>query len=155
VLLLFDEAESLLGKRTSDVKSSNDRYANQETNFILARLEQFEGIAFFTTNLASAIDPAIARRMSVNVQFPFPDVEQREGLWRRMMPKEAPVAAKIDFEHLANKYEVSGGIIRNMVLRAAYLAAHAKQPIDMTFLGEAAEMEYRDRGALGSGGRLI
>jgi AAA+ superfamily predicted ATPase len=155
VLLLFDEADSLLGKRTSDVRSSNDRYANQETNFILARLEQFEGIAFFTTNLASAIDPAIARRMSVNVQFPFPDLETRELLWRRMMPAEAPVARNVDYEALAGKYDVSGGIIRNIVLRAAYLAAHAGKSIEMKHLQEAAEMEYRDRGALASGGRLV
>jgi hypothetical protein len=155
VLLLFDEADALLTKRTSDVKSSNDRYANQETNYILARLEQFEGIAFFTTNLASAIDPAIARRMSINIQFPFPDVDMRELLWRRMMPKEAPVSAGINFEALASRYDVSGGIIRNMVLRAAYLAARDKRPIEMGHLQEAAEMEYRDRGALGSGGRLV
>jgi AAA+ superfamily predicted ATPase len=154
VLLLFDEADSLLAKRTGDVKSSNDRHANLETNFILARLEQFEGIAFFTTNLASAIDPAIARRMSMSIQFPHPDAETRELLWRRMIPKEAPVAPKIDYAALARKYDVSGGFIRNIALRAAYIAAHGGRAIEMADLIEAAESEYRDRGALASGGRL-
>jgi AAA+ superfamily predicted ATPase len=154
VLLLFDEADSLLAKRTGDVRSSNDRHANLETNFILARLEQFEGIAFFTTNLASAIDPAIARRMSMSIQFPHPDAETRELLWRRMIPKEAPVSTQIDYAALARKYDVSGGFIRNITLRAAYIAAHGGRAIEMADLIEAAESEYRDRGALASGGRL-
>jgi AAA+ superfamily predicted ATPase len=155
VMLLFDEADSLFAKRTADVRSSNDRYANQETNFILARLEQFEGVAFFTTNLANAIDPAVARRMSLNIRFPFPDADTRETLWQRMMPAEAPVAADIDYRLLAQRYEVSGGIIRNIVLRAAYLAAHDGTKIEMAHLVAAAEMEYRDRGALASSGRLV
>jgi AAA+ superfamily predicted ATPase len=154
VLLLFDEADSLLAKRTGDVRSSNDRHANLETNFILARLEQFEGIAFFTTNLASAIDPAIARRMSMSIQFPHPDAETRELLWRRMIPKEAPVSTQIDYAALARQYDVSGGFIRNITLRAAYIAAHGGRAIEMADLIEAAESEYRDRGALASGGRL-
>jgi AAA+ superfamily predicted ATPase len=154
VLLLFDEADSLLARRTGEVKSSNDRHANLETNFILARLEQFEGVAFFTTNLASAIDPAIARRMSMSIQFPHPDAETRELLWRRMIPAEAPVAPRIDYATLARRYDVSGGFIRNIALRAAYLAAHSGRSIEMADLVEAAESEYRDRGALASGGRL-
>jgi hypothetical protein len=155
VMLLFDEADSLFARRTADVRSSNDRYANQETNFILARLEQFEGIAFFTTNLANAIDPAVARRMSANVRFQFPDAETREQLWKRMMPAEAPHSGLIDFRALALRFEVSGGIIRNIVLRAAYLAANEGTEIGMKHLSAAAEMEYRDRGALASSGRLV
>jgi len=154
VLLLFDEADALLAKRTADVKSSNDRYANLETNFILARLEQFEGIACFTTNLASAIDPAIARRMSVHLHFPYPDADTRELLWQRMIPSETPVATDIDFAALARRFDLSGGFIRNVVLRAAYLAAHRGVPVAMSHLLVAAEAEYRDRGALSSGGRL-
>ncbi len=155
VMLLFDEADSLFAKRTTDVRSSNDRYANQETNFILARLEQFEGIAFFTTNLANAIDPAVSRRMSANVRFQFPDAETREELWRRMIPAEAPLSGRIDFRSLAARFEVSGGIIRNIVLRAAYLAAHEGTAIEMKHFTAAGEMEYRDRGALAFNGRLV
>jgi SpoVK/Ycf46/Vps4 family AAA+-type ATPase len=153
VLLLFDEADTLLGRRTSEIRSANDRHANLETNFILARLEAFQGIAVFTTNLASAIDPAIMRRMSANIAFPFPDLEARAELWRRMIPAEAPTAGKIDFHKLA-RYELSGGFIRNVVLRAAYLAAREGKPIAMDQLERAARSEYNDRGSLTVGGRL-
>ncbi len=153
VLLLFDEADTLLGRRTSEIRSANDRHANLETNFILARLEQFQGIAVFTTNLASAIDPAIMRRMSANIAFPFPDVEARTELWRRMIPTEAPTTGRIDFAKLA-RYELSGGFIRNVVLRAAYLAAREGKPIGQDQLERAAKAEYVDRGSLTVGGRL-
>lgn len=155
VLLLFDEADSILGKRTTDIKSSNDRHANLETNFILARLEQFHGIAAFTTNIASAIDPAIMRRMSANIAFPFPDLEARAELWRRMIPAEAPVEGPIDFIKLAKAYEMSGGFIRNVVLRAAYLAAREGKAISTAMLDRAARGEYGDRGALTTGGRMM
>ena len=155
VLLLFDEADSVLGKRSSDMRGANDRHANLETNFILARLEQFQGIAIFTTNLASAIDPAITRRMTTHLKFPFPDVETRAQLWQRMIPAEAPVADDIDFTTLADRFEVSGGFIRNIVVRAAYHSARLGGPIDMASLVWAAEQEYRERGSLLVGGRLV
>jgi SpoVK/Ycf46/Vps4 family AAA+-type ATPase len=154
VLLLFDEADTVLGRRTAEVRSANDRYANLETNFLLARIEQFQGIAIFTTNLASAIDPAMARRMSMQVRFPFPDASSRAELWRRLLPEEAPRDAHIDYEALAGRYELSGGFIRNIVLRAAYLAAREGRPIGMYHLEEAAKSEYQERGAILVGGRL-
>jgi AAA+ superfamily predicted ATPase len=154
VLLLFDEADTLLGKRTTEMRSANDRHANLETNFILARLEQFHGIAVFTTNIASAVDPAVMRRMSANIVFPFPDAEARAELWRRMIPAEAPVTGKLDFHKLAKGYELSGGFIKNVVLRAAYSAAREGQPISMQHLEKAVHGEYGDRGALTIGGRM-
>jgi len=154
VLLLFDEADTVLGKRSTEMRGANDRHANLETNFILARLEQFHGIAVFTTNIASAVDPAVLRRMSANIVFPFPDVEARAELWRRMIPAEAPVAGKLDFVKLAKQYELSGGYIKNVVLRAAYSAAREGQPISMQHLERAAHGEYGDRGALTIGGRM-
>jgi len=155
VLLLFDEADTLLGRRTSQISGANDRHANLETNFILARLEQFKGIAAFTTNIASAIDPAIMRRMSANIVFPFPDIEARAQLWQRMIPAEAPIVGKIDFGKLAKEFELSGGFIKNVVLRAAFLAAREGSAIGMSHLERAARGEYGDRGALTSGGRLV
>jgi AAA+ superfamily predicted ATPase len=154
VLLLFDEADSLLAKRSGEVRGANDRYANLETNFILARLEQFNGIAFFTTNLSSALDPAVARRMSVQVSFPFPAAEARAELWRRMIPKDAPVQGEIDYGRLAERFKISGGFIRNIVLRAAYAAVRSGGKITMAHLEEAAQREYHERGSLGTGGRL-
>jgi AAA+ superfamily predicted ATPase len=154
VMLLFDEADTILGRRTAQVRSSNDRYANLETNFVLARLEQFHGVAIFTTNLATSVDPAMERRMSVHVHFPFPDEVSRAEMWRRMIPAEASVADDVDFDWLASRYQLSGGFIRNVILRAAFIAARCGEPLRMDHLVEAAELEYQERGALIAGGRL-
>jgi AAA+ superfamily predicted ATPase len=155
VVLLFDEADALLGKRTADVKSSNDRYANLETNYILQRLEAFHGIAILTSNLESSIDPALSRRLSFALRFPFPDEQQRAKIWRRMLPAELPVVGEIDFARLAKRFELSGGYIRNIVLRAAYLAAAAgRAGLAMEDLLAAAEHEYRDHGRFVAEGRL-
>jgi SpoVK/Ycf46/Vps4 family AAA+-type ATPase len=80
-IILFDEADSLFGKRT-EVRSSNDRFANLEVNYLLQRLDTFFGIAILTTNLGSSIDPAFKRRLAFRVHVQIPDEEQREQLWR-------------------------------------------------------------------------
>src|SRR5690606_4172637 len=90
-ILLFDEADSLFAKRT-EVKSSVDRYANLEVNYLLQRMEAFNGITILTTNLDSSIDDAFRRRISFRVDFPMPEVEDRERLWRAMLPAQADVA---------------------------------------------------------------
>jgi hypothetical protein len=154
VVLLFDEADALLGKRTTDVKSANDRYANVETNYILQRIEQFHGIAILTSNLEKSIDPALSRRLSFELRFPFPDVEQRTEIWRRMLPAELPVAGAINFAMFAERFEIAGGHIRNVVLRAAYLAASDGSALTEAHLMRAAEYEYRDHGMLVAKGRL-
>ena len=155
VVLLFDEADALLGKRTTDVKSANDRYANIETNYILQRLEAFHGVAILTSNLESSIDPALSSRLSFELRFPFPDEEQRAEIWRRMMPAELPLAGDIDYPMLATRFELAGGHIRNIVLRAAYLAASdGSDGLAQAHLLRAAEYEYRDHGMLMARGRL-
>ncbi|MDX2090079.1 MAG: ATP-binding protein [Kofleriaceae bacterium] len=154
VLLLFDEADTVLGKRNSKMQSANDRHANLETNFILSRLEQFQGIAMFTTNIPAAIDDAVMRRMSAHIAFPFPDAEARAELWQRMIPAETPVAKDVDFMRLARDFELTGGYIRNIVLRAAYLARREGKPLARSHLERAAHGEYGDRGSLSVGGKL-
>jgi AAA+ superfamily predicted ATPase len=154
VVLLFDEADALLGKRTADVKGANDRYANIETNFILQRLEAFHGVAILTSNLESSIDPALSRRLSFELRFMFPDIEQRTEIWRRMLPAELPIEGEIDYKALATRFELAGGHIRNIVLRAAYLAAADSDALTMQHLLRAAEFEYRDHGMLVAKGRL-
>jgi AAA+ superfamily predicted ATPase len=155
VVLLFDEADALLGRRTADARSASDRYANMETNYILQRLEAFHGIAILTSNLESSIDPALSRRLTFELRFPFPDEPQRAEIWRRMLPAELPLADKIDFVKLAKRFELSGGYIRNIVLRAAYLAASAGgDGLSMDHLIRAAEHEYRDHGRFIAEGRL-
>jgi ATP-dependent 26S proteasome regulatory subunit len=154
VLLLFDEADSLFAKRT-EVKSSNDRHANAEVNYLLQRVERFEGICILTTNFEGSIDPAFKRRLAFRMIFPLPDETERTELWRRMMPKTAHVADDVDFAELGADYELAGGNIRNAVLRAAFLAANEHAPISRELLLRAIRLEYRDAGKFTTAGRII
>ncbi len=153
VVLVFDEADSLFAKRT-EVKSSVDRYANLEVNYLLQRLDTFEGIAILTTNLEGSIDPAFKRRMSLRLQFPFPDEEMRVRLWASHLPSAAPVAGDFDFAELARRFPLSGGYIRNSTLRAAFLAAQERRPLSQEHLLRAIALEYRELGKLSTSGRM-
>ncbi|HVV82037.1 MAG TPA: ATP-binding protein [Kofleriaceae bacterium] len=153
VVLLFNEADSLFGKRTSDVKSSNDRYANLETNYLLQRLERFGGLAILTTNLTAAIDQAFKRRFTYDVFFSFPSPEMRAELWRRTLPERAR-GDDIGFEELAERYELSGGFIKVACERAAYMAGAAGQRISDELMRHTIERMYRERGKLSSVGPL-
>jgi hypothetical protein len=139
VILLFDEADSLFGKR-SDVKDSHDRYANMEVSYLLQRMEAYRGLAILTTNLKGAIDQAFLRRIRFIVQFSFPDASQRAEMWRRVFPKQTPTEG-LDEAKLA-KLNVTGGNIRNIALNAAFIAADADQPIRMEHILQAARSEY-------------
>jgi SpoVK/Ycf46/Vps4 family AAA+-type ATPase len=151
-VLLFDEADALFGKRSSEVKSATDRYANMEINYLLQRIERFSGVAILTTNLAAAIDPAFLRRLSVHVRFEMPDDDARAELWQRLLPSAAPREGQIDFGSLGRNYKFSGGYIRNAVLRAAYLAAADGRSITMNHLRRAADLEAWEMGRVAGGG---
>ncbi|MDX2093300.1 MAG: ATP-binding protein [Kofleriaceae bacterium] len=146
VVLLFDEADALFAKRT-EVKSSNDRYANLEVNYLLQRLEAYSGIAILTTNLEGSVDPAFMRRLASHVRFYAPELAERERLWRTLVPASAPLADNIDYEGLAERWEeFAGGHIRNAVLRAAFLAAAENTSISNEHLERAARSESRAMG---------
>lgn len=147
VLLLFDEADSLFAKRT-EVHTSHDRYANQEVNFLLQRIESYEGMAILTTNHEAAIDEAFKRRLRFRVNFPQPDEETRQLMWRTMVPKEAVLEDDVDWTELAEKFNFSGGHIRNAILRAAFLAAGQGKTIAHEHLLRAAALEARELGYL-------
>ncbi len=139
VILLFDEADALFGKR-SEVKDARDRYANIEVSYLLQRMESYPGLAVLTTNLKSAIDTAFLRRIRFVVQFPFPDTAQRAEIWRRVFPANTPTA-DLDAMQLA-RLNVAGGNIRNIALNAAFLAADAGEPVQMKHVLRAAQTEY-------------
>ncbi len=139
VILLFDEADALFGKR-SDVKDSHDRYANMEVSYLLQRMESYQGLAILTTNLKRSIDQAFLRRIRFVVQFPFPDASQREEIWQRVFPAQMP-KGKLKYDKLAN-LSVPGGNIRNIALNAAFLAADADEAVGMMHILEAAKSEY-------------
>jgi ATPase family associated with various cellular activities (AAA)/Winged helix domain, variant len=153
VVVLFDEADSLFAKRT-EVKSSVDRYANLEVNYLLQRLDSFEGICILTTNLEGSIDQAFKRRMSLRLQFPFPDEDMRVRLWASHLPPETPTAGDFDFVELARRFPLSGGYIRNSTLRAAFLAAQEERPLSQDHLVRAIQLEYRELGKLSTTGRM-
>ena len=138
VLLLFDEADALFGKR-SDVRDSHDRYANIEVGYLLQKIEAYQGLAILTTNLKSAMDASFERRLRFTVNFPFPDPTHREEIWRRIFPEATPTGG-LDTRKLA-QLNVAGGNIRNIALNAAFLAAHAGTPVGMAHLAEAAKLE--------------
>jgi hypothetical protein len=145
-LLLFDEADSLFARRT-EVKSSVDRYANLEVNYLLQRIESFGGITILTTNLDTAIDPALKRRLAAHIVFQAPEHAESMALWRRMLTAKAPIAEPLQLDKLAKTYEaMAGANIRNAVLAAAFMAASEGQPITQGHLERAARGEYRAMG---------
>ena len=153
VILLFDEADSLFAKRT-EVRSSNDRYANLEVNYLLQRLDAFEGIAILTTNSGGSIDPAFKRRLSFQLSFPFPDEDTRAELWRAHLPHELPRGGELTFDALARKYQLSGGYIRNACLRAAFLAAQEETSLHQHHLERAVALEFAELGKLSAAGSI-
>ena len=144
-IILFDEADSLFAKRT-EVKSSHDRYANLEVNYLLQRMEEFDGATFLTTNFETSIDEAFERRLRFKLTFPMPDEKERLRLWRSMFPPEAEVSNDIDWKMMAEEFEMSGGLIKNAVLRAAFLATEDERPIGHEHLYRAAVTELADAG---------
>jgi len=138
VLLLFDEADALFGKR-AEVKDSHDRYANIEVSYLLQRMESFQGLAILTTNLKSSLDRAFQRRLRFTVDFPFPDETQREAIWARVFPAQTPTG-NLQADRLA-RLNMTGGNIRNIALNAAFLAAEAGASVDMSHVLQAARME--------------
>jgi SpoVK/Ycf46/Vps4 family AAA+-type ATPase len=139
VILLFDEADALFGKR-SEVKDSHDRHANMEVAYLLQRMEAYPGLSILTTNLKNSIDQAFLRRIRFIVQFLFPDINQRAEIWLKAFPRQAPIE-ELDEWKLA-KLQVAGGNIRNIALNAAFIAAEADQPVRMEHILQAAKNEY-------------
>lgn len=137
-VLLFDEADALFGKR-SEVKDSHDRHANIEIAYLLQAMEEFRGLAILTTNSKDAIDLAFLRRLRFVATFNAPDEAQRQAIWRRVFPAEAPTR-DLDFARLA-RLNLAGGSIRNIAVAAAMLAADAREPIGMKHALRAAQVE--------------
>ena len=136
-ILLFDEADSLFGKR-SEVKDSHDRHANIEVSYLLQRMESYRGLAILTTNLKSALDVAFYRRLRFVVEFPFPDAALRAALWSGVFP--AGVTEDLDIERLG-QLNFAGGSIRNCALNAAFLAVERDEPVRMGHILQAARAE--------------
>ena len=144
VMLLFDEADTLFGKRT-EVASANDRFANAQTNYLLQRIETHAGIVVLTANSRSRFDPAFARRLDFIVDFSAPDAQARRELWRAHLGTASDCdAAQIN--RLSALADFSGGHIRNAVLAAAASAGARGGPIDIGDIAAGVRGEYRKLG---------
>lgn len=128
-VLFFDEADSIFGKR-SEVNESKDRYANTEVSYILQRIEQYEGIVILASNYRKNIDEAFMRRIRYLVEFSLPGKQLRKELWMSSFSKEIPTK-DLNFDYLAEQFELAGGAIKNIVLNASFLAASEDRPVEM------------------------
>ena len=123
-VLFFDEADAIASRRTTGAAQAYQRESNTVVNVLLKELEAFNGVVIFATNLAVNFDPAFERRIRTHVRFEMPGVDEREQIWRvQLHPLKTPLAADVNFRTLAERYEVSGGDIKNAVLKAATMAA--------------------------------
>jgi hypothetical protein len=146
VALVLDEGDSLLTART-DVQTAHDRYANLETNYLLQRLETFEGILVVTTNAADRIDPAFQRRMDVVVEFRAPDAAERWAIWHLHLPPNHDVPAPL-LEEVAARCALTGGQIQNAVVHATLLALGDGRALAAEHLEPAVRREYRKAGGV-------
>ena len=146
VILFFDEADSLFGKR-SDVGDSHDRYANIEVGYLLQRIETYDGIVLMATNLGANLDEAFTRRIHFIIDYPFPDEPTRLRLWELLIPKNIACDADVKLSEFAAAYKIAGGNIRNAVVTAVYeAAANDSKKIDKAGLLRGVEREYQKMG---------
>jgi len=142
VVLFFDEADALFGRR-SEVKDSHDRYANIEINYLLQRLEAYSGLAILATNLKSSLDQAFMRRLRFVVNFPFPSPAERIEIWHKAFPAGIPLQEGLNFERLA-QLNLTGGNIHSIAINAAFFAAGRDSPVvTLPLILEAARDEMR------------
>jgi SpoVK/Ycf46/Vps4 family AAA+-type ATPase len=140
-VLLFNEADSLMGKRSA-VHDAHDRYANIEISYLLQKMEQHEGITILTTNLRGNMDDAFLRRLTFTIHFPFPEEESRREIWKRIWPAETNVLPEVDFALLAKRFRLSGGNISNIGLASAFMAAANGRPVSLGDILNATRREY-------------
>lgn len=151
VLLFFDEADALFGQRTQ-VKDAHDRFANIEIDYLLQRMEQFEGIAILATNRKGDLDKAFLRRIRFIVDFMPPGPAERLALWRRALQTGSPegkeLLDRIDWEFLGDKLNMTGADITSTALGAAFLARAEGTRIAMDHILRAARREMTKHGVV-------
>ena len=142
VILFFDEADALFGKRT-EVKDAHDRYANLEISYLLERMERFKGLAILATNRKKDLDEAFLRRLRFVLEFPLPGPAERLRIWRAMVPADVD-ASGLDFDFLAKRFPLAGGHLRAIVFQACLQSAAegAARALDMTSIVRAVQREY-------------
>ncbi|MDO7883976.1 ATP-binding protein [Hymenobacter cheonanensis] len=143
-ILFFDEADALFGKRTA-ASSSNDRHANQETAYLLQRIEYFPGVIILASNLKSNLDDAFARRFQAMINFPLPGSAGRLQLWQQAFAT-IKVSREVDFSALAAKYQVAGGAIVNVLRYCVLLHLQQKQAVSISDIMKGLQRELAKEG---------
>jgi hypothetical protein len=144
VILLFDEADSLFGKRT-EINDANDRFANAQTNYLLQRLENYDGLVVLTSNSQARFDEAFSRRLDFIIDFPLPGPDERRALWQSHLGPLARLTAS-ELNQLAVLVDLTGGQTRNVVFAAAVHARRDGREIEFTDLLSGIEAELRKLG---------
>ena len=139
MILFFDEADAIIGKRV-ETKDAKDKYANTEVSYLLQRMEEYDGIVILATNYSQNIDSAFMRRIRFRVHFPMPDEKIRKEIWISSFSKETPMG-DIDYDYLARQFEFSGGQIKNVVWNACFFAAKEERAVGMQHMVRAIKME--------------
>jgi hypothetical protein len=129
-ILFFDEAEALFGKRT-EVRDAHDRFANQEVSYLLHRIEEHAGLVILATNKRNQLDEAFTRRFQAIVQFPLPGQAERLQIWKNGFSKRCALEKAIDLEQIAERYELAGGSIMNVIRYASLMALEAGSNVVM------------------------
>lgn len=144
-ILFFDEADAIFGKRTG-VKDAHDKYANQEVSYLLQRIENFNGMVILASNQKSNIDDAFIRRFNVIANFAMPNVTERAEIWKKSFPSHLTFE-NVDFNAIAQKYELAGGNIINVV-HYACLKAYPSEEIKLEYILDGIRKEYNKDGKM-------
>lgn len=145
-ILFFDEADALFSKRT-DIRDAHDKYANQETAYLLQRIESHNGVVILASNRRGNLDEAFSRRFQSIIHFPMPKPEERHALWLNTLPERMMTDAEIDWRAIATRYELSGASILNIVHYCAIESLAAPEsPLDNKRLEKAIMREFIKEG---------
>jgi hypothetical protein len=145
-ILFFDEADALFGKRTK-VDDAHDRYANQEISFLLQRIEEFNGVVILASNIKTNIDEAFMRRLHTVIHFPMPKPGERLRIWQGAFSPKAVLEDRIDLVRVAEKYELAGGAIMNVVRYASLKTlSRASETLLLEDLEEGIRREFHKEG---------
>lgn len=145
VLLFFDEADAFFSRRT-EVKDSHDRHSNSEVAHLLQELEEYDGITILATNLKDNIDDAFKRRIKMMIPFFMPGKENRKKLWEKALPDNAPREPDLNLDFFAERFEISGSEIQDILLGAAFTAAAKGESLGNRHVARALKQSFRKYG---------
>ena len=146
-ILFFDEADALFTKRT-EVQNSNDKHANTEVNYLLQKMEEYDGICILSTNRYDNFDTAFIRRITYTVYLQKPDIEARERLYKSILPVQAKVEESLDFAFFARQFELNGSQIKAVLYNAAFMAANEGRGMKNQDIARAIKYEFSKLGKM-------